>query len=112
VAELTGGLIRISLQPLGLPLLIQLGEGDVRILLLEQDPIDRIDPLKALLDGGQHLLLEEGDFQPAAWRSSFRDQIGSALAGPWAKLGNLELLAETDRRLEPLSPYPSELRPD
>ena len=68
-AQLTAWLIGLSQQPLGLPLLIQLGEGNARILLLEQDPIDGnrfaedcvYDTLQALLDGGEHLLLQEGD---------------------------------------------------
>jgi len=60
-AQLTAGLISLSQQPLGLPLLIELGESDAGILLLEQDPIDGIDPLQALLDGGEHLLLQESD---------------------------------------------------
>ena len=44
------------------PVNIKDNEGNSRILLLEQHLIDRIDPLQALLDGGEHLLLQEGDF--------------------------------------------------
>jgi hypothetical protein len=51
----------LSDQPLSLLQLLQLGNRDACILLLLQGGIDRIDPLQAVLHGGQHLLLQEGD---------------------------------------------------
>ena len=43
-------------------LLAELLNRDPRILLLLQGGIDRIDPLQALLNRGEHLLLQQGDF--------------------------------------------------
>ena len=42
-------------------LLAELLNRDPRLLLLLQGGIDRINPLQALLDRGEHLLFQQGD---------------------------------------------------